>query len=198
LRENAPGSWSPPDQPSPDSKPTSPEPFLARESEIRVSSSRRSGRVSGDHAPTPGSPATATSSCAALCRFATSSSICNVWTQVEDQSGADQREADTRRQESDQHRGRENRQDDKRSTPCDTPHPLGYVRSLGAGQNFALEYVVGKVDAHEQPCVEHDRGGRESGARDPAGGEGYERYHERWAKFIQIKPRVGGPTNRTK
>jgi hypothetical protein len=60
---------------------------------------------------------------------------------MEEEGGADQREAETRRHERDQHRSREDRQDDERSTPCDTPHALGYVPGLRAGQDFALEDV---------------------------------------------------------
>jgi len=44
------------------------------------------------------------SSPAALSRLAISSSICDVWPQVKQQGGADQREADTRRHEREQER----------------------------------------------------------------------------------------------
>src|SRR5262245_4242440 len=123
-------------------------------------------------------PPTATSSCAAHSRVATSSSICDVWPHVEDEGGADQREAETRRRERDHRRGREYCQDDERSPPRDTPHPLGYERGVCAGQNLALEDVVGNVDAHEQARVKRHRGASEPGTGDPGGCKGQERHHE--------------------
>src|SRR5262245_50997289 len=94
-------------------------------------------------------PPTATFSCAARGRFATSSSTCDVWPHVEDQGGADQCEAKTRRDERDDHRGREDRQDDDRATPCDVPHVVRYALGLRVSQNFTLEDVVGNVDTYE-------------------------------------------------
>ena len=115
------------------------------------------------------SPPTATSSCAAHNRFATSSSICktwrsrhsagHVWPYVKDEGAADQREAEARRNERHQHRGREDIQDCERSTSGHAPRSHGHLCcSLRARQDFALEDVVGNVDAHEQSCVKRDRG----------------------------------------
>ena len=62
------------------------------------------------------SPPSATLSFAARNRTATSSLICedgNLWPQVEDQGGADQTEAQARRDECNQHRGGKARKDDE-------------------------------------------------------------------------------------
>ena len=47
------------------------------------------------------------------------------------------------------------------------PRAPGDLIGGHADKYFALEDVVGNVDAHEQSCVKHYRGGREPGARNP-------------------------------
>src|SRR5436190_5628905 len=102
------------------------------------------------------SPPRAISSCAARSHFATSSSTCDVWPQVKEEAAANECEADTRHHEGDEHRGREDCQDDERSTPCDASRARRDVGSLCVGQNFVLEDVVGDINAHKQSGVERD------------------------------------------
>jgi hypothetical protein len=80
------------------------------------SNCRKATGAKGCPKPTSRSPPTATFSFAARNRSAPSSSICeagNLWPQVEDQGGADQTEAEARRDERNQHSGRETRKDDE-------------------------------------------------------------------------------------
>src|SRR5436190_4487507 len=145
------------------------------------------GRSSTDRSHST-SPPMATSSCAVHNRFATSSSICetspshttttHLWPHVEDEGAADQNEAEARRDERHQHRTREDRQDRERSAPRHAPRTQGHLRGLRASQDFALEDVVGNVNAYEQPRVHRDRGGREPRTRDPGRCKGQERHHE--------------------
>jgi hypothetical protein len=59
----------------------------------------------------------------------------------------DPAEAEARRDKRNHHSGREARQDNEGSAPRHAPRGLGYIR---VDQHFALEGVVGDVDAHEQ------------------------------------------------
>jgi hypothetical protein len=64
---------------------------------------------------------------------------------MKDEGGEDQCEAGARRHERDEHRGREDRQNDERSTPRHTPRALGYVPGLRASQDGVLESVVRNI-----------------------------------------------------
>src|SRR5436190_12960704 len=85
-----------------------------------------------------------------------SNATCDVWPQVKEEAAANECEADTRHHEGDEHRGREDCQDDERSTPCDASRARRDVGSLCVGQNFVLEDVVGDINAHKQSGVERD------------------------------------------
>jgi hypothetical protein len=54
----------------------------------------------------------------------------------------------------------------------------GTCAASARASTSASKKFVGNIDAHEQPRVEHDRGRREPGARDPRGRKRQERHHE--------------------
>jgi hypothetical protein len=97
---------------------------------------------------------------------------------VKEEGPADQTEADARRGEGRQNGGREQPEDKERSASRDAPGALGHERGVRVGQDFALEDVVGDIDADEQSGVEGDRQRGEPGVRHPRRRKGQERDQE--------------------
>ena len=68
---------------------------------------------------------------------------------MEEQGRAYQTKANARRDDCNQHRGREACKDNERSSPRDVPRMRGHLRGARMCQYLVLEDVIGDVNAYE-------------------------------------------------
>src|SRR6185437_14777818 len=104
---------------------------------------------------------------------------------MKEQGSTYKTEANSRRDDCDEHGSSKACKHDERAASCHLPRALGHSSGTDAGQHLALEYVVGNVDTHEECRVQHNRRRGEPGSRDPCGGKGKERHQE---KVCEVNP----------